>query len=138
MRTLTLKENQALYEAVSAASTDELIVVERNGKPAYVLVPYAEYQAWRAQRTALPTNWLDQTPEEVVADIKRLGPGVSSVQPATASLRELLENAPSDPDFDLEEWTRDWAKIEAEMKEAERRDWAKTEAQIKASLGYGQ
>ena len=134
MKTLTLKENQALYEAVSAVSADEPIVVERNGKPAYVLVPYAEYQAWRAQRTALPANWLDQTPEEVVAEIKRLGPSRMVREPLT-SLAEVLANSPHDPDFNLEEWTREWAKIEAEMKEAERRDWLKTEAEMRAVLG---
>ena len=97
-------------------------------------MPYAEYQA---QRSTLPVNWFEQTPEEVVADIKRQGPGVPNVRRATASLRELLENSPSDPDFDLEEWTREWAKIEAEMKAAEKLDWAKTEAEMRAILEGG-
>lgn len=134
MKTLTLKENQALYEAVSAVSADEPIIVERNGQPVYVLVPYADYQAWRAQRAALSANRLNQTPEEVVADIKRLGPSRMVREPLT-SLAEVLANSPHDPDFNLEEWTRDWAKIEAEMKEAERRDWLKTEAEMRAILG---
>lgn len=115
MKTLTLKESQTLYEAIAVAAPDEPIVVERNGQPVYVLVPYAEYQALRPQHSTLPVNWFEQTPEEVVADIKRQGPGVPNVRRATASLRELLENSPSDPDFDLAEWQREWAAIEAEI-----------------------
>jgi hypothetical protein len=115
MKTLTLKENQTLYEAIAVAAPDEPLIVERNGQPVYVLVPYAEYQAQRAQHSTLPVNWFEQTPEEVVADIKRQGPGVPNVRRATASLRELLENAPSDPGFDLAEWQREWAAIEAEI-----------------------
>ena len=63
----------------------------------------------------MPDNWLERTPEEVVADIKLRGPGVPDVREATASLAELLANAPHDPDFNLEEWNREWAKIEAEI-----------------------
>jgi hypothetical protein len=138
MKTLTLKESQTLYEAIAVAAPDEPLIVERNGQPVYVLVPYAEYQAQHPQRSTLPVNWFEQTPEEVVADIKRQGPGVPNVRLATASLRELLENSPSNPDFDLEEWTREWTKIEAEMKAAEKLDWAKTEAEMRAILEGGQ
>jgi len=56
------------------------------------------------------------------------------VRKATVSLKELLENSPHDPDFDLEEWTRDLARVEAEMKAAEVRDWLKTESEMRASL----
>ena len=119
MKTLTLKENQTLYEAVTAAAPDEPLVVERNGNPIYVLLPYHEYQAFHAwlmqQRASLPDNWFEQTPEEVVADIKREGTGVPNVRRATASLQELLENSPVDPDFDLAKWRHDWATIEVEI-----------------------
>ena len=45
--------------------------------------------------------------------------------PATfvpGSLAEALQNAPHDPDFDLETWTRQWDAIEAEMKAIDRAD----------------
>ncbi len=119
MKTITLKENQTLYEVVAKASPDEPIVVEREGRPYLVLLPYEEYQAFRTwqtrQRLALPDNWFEQTPEEVVADIRRQGPGVPNVRRATSSLAELLADSPHDPDFNLEEWEREWAAIEAEI-----------------------
>lgn len=45
-----------------------------------------------------------------------------TTHPATASLAELLQNAPEDPDFDLESWTQQWQAIEAEMKALDRTD----------------
>jgi hypothetical protein len=55
------------------------------------------------------------TPEEVVAKIKATPPNPANVHPATESLADLLLSAPEDPDFDLAAWSRDWAKVEAEM-----------------------
>ncbi len=139
MKTITLKENEALYEVVAKASPDEPIVVEREGRPVFVLVPYDEYQMLRASQITPPemlhVDWPeDRTLEDVVADIKRLGPS-RVVREPTASLAELLADPPHDPDFNLEEWTREWAKIEAEMKAEEERDALKTEAEMKAILG---
>ena len=54
--------------------------------------------------------------EEVVARIKATPPNLANIRPATGSLAEALQNAPDDPDFDLETWTQQWAAIEAEMK----------------------
>ena len=57
------------------------------------------------------------TPEEVVARIKALGPtDPRYIRPATGSLAEALRNKPYDPDFDYEEWNRQWAEFEAELK----------------------
>jgi hypothetical protein len=57
------------------------------------------------------------TPEEVVAKIKALGPSdPRNIRLAQGSLAEVLRSIPSDPDFDFEEWNRQWAEIEAEMK----------------------
>ncbi len=56
------------------------------------------------------------TPEEVVAEIKATPPNPANIHPATESLADLLRDAPHDPDFDLESWQRDWARVEAEMK----------------------
>jgi hypothetical protein len=68
------------------------------------------------------TNELEDYPslEEVVARIKASPPNPANIHPATASLAELLLNAPEDPDFDLETWKRDWANVEAEIKAIER------------------
>ena len=62
------------------------------------------------------------TLEEVVAKIKALPRDPDNIRPATASLRELLENAPEDPDFDLVRWQEEWDRVEAEMKAIERAD----------------
>ena len=56
------------------------------------------------------------TLEEVVAEIKATPPNPAAIRPATGSLAEDLQNSPEDPDFDLETWTREWARVEAEMK----------------------
>jgi hypothetical protein len=56
------------------------------------------------------------TLEEVVARIKNTPPNPASIRLATGSLADHLRNAPDDPDFDLETWTREWEQIEAEMK----------------------
>jgi cell pole-organizing protein PopZ len=56
------------------------------------------------------------TLEEVVAQIKATPPNPAAIHPATASLADLLLDAPEDPDFDLERWTQQWAAVEAEMK----------------------
>ncbi|MFN8491666.1 MAG: hypothetical protein U0350_28970 [Caldilineaceae bacterium] len=57
------------------------------------------------------------SPEEVVAQIKALGPtDPRYIRPATGSLAEALRNKPYDPDFDFDEWNRQWAEFEAELK----------------------
>lgn len=139
MKTLTLKENQTLYEVIAQQTpVAEPIVLEQGGRRIAVLLPLEEYEAYRAWRQAesIHSDWSeDRTLEDVVADIKRLGPS-RLVRESTASLKDLLENSPHDPDFNLEKWTRDWAKVEAEMKADEERDRLKTEAQMRAILGY--
>jgi hypothetical protein len=54
--------------------------------------------------------------EEVVARIQNMPPNPASIRPATGSLADHLRNAPDDPDFDLETWTKEWERVEAEMK----------------------
>ena len=98
MKTLTLKENQTLYEVVAQQSpVDEPIVLEQGGRRIAVLLPPDEYEAYRAWRQAesIHIDWSeDRTLEDVVADIKRRGPGIPNYREATASLKDLLENAP--------------------------------------------
>ncbi len=38
------------------------------------------------------------------------------IRPASASLADVLRAAPSDSSFDLENWTRQWSGVEAELK----------------------
>jgi len=56
------------------------------------------------------------TLEEVVAKIKAMPPTRADVYPTTRSLADLLRDSPQDPSFDLEEWTREWDKVEIETK----------------------
>lgn len=77
--------------------------------------------------TDLLANVLATEPEEdelevLVARIKATPPNPASIRPATGSLIEALKNTPEDPDFDLEIWSHEWAKVEAEMKAIERAD----------------
>ena len=126
MKTLTLKENQTLYEVVAQqALIDEPLVLEQGGRQIAVLLPPGEYEAYRAwrQAQAIHSDWSeDRTLEDVVADIKRQGPGIPNYREATASLKDLLENAPHDPDFNLAEWEREWAKINAEIEADDERE----------------
>jgi len=122
MKTLVLKENQVIYETAITESLreGEAVILERDGHPIAALVPIEEYEAFRAwkenQQTMTPIDWSeDRTIEEVVADIKKRGPGVPNFREATASFADLLANAPHDPDFNLEAWEREWANVEAEI-----------------------
>lgn len=54
--------------------------------------------------------------QEIIAEIKALEPSQDSFHPATQSLADLLADAPDDPSFDLEEWNREWARAEAEIR----------------------
>ena len=129
MKTLILKDNQVIYETTIDASlrAGETIILERDGRAVAALVPIEEYEAFRVWRERQPresisADWPDdRTLEEVVADIRRRGPGISNVREPTASLAELLANAPHDPDFNLEAWEREWAKINAEIEAEDER-----------------
>ncbi len=66
-------------------------------------------------RDALRQEDFFPTPEQVVAKIKALPKNPNAIRPAQGSLAEALRNAPHDPDFNLEEWNREWAKMEAEI-----------------------
>jgi len=69
-----------------------------------------------------PTPEVLTTLEELVASIQSLPRDPNNIRPATGSLQELLENAPEDPEFDLDEWQRQWDLFEQELKEIERAD----------------
>jgi len=65
------------------------------------------------------------TPEWVVAKIRALPANPNAIRPAQGSLVEALQNAAHDPDFNLEEWEREWAAVEAEMQAMEDREATK-------------
>jgi antitoxin (DNA-binding transcriptional repressor) of toxin-antitoxin stability system len=122
MKTLELKENQVVYDAETrqALTWRDPIILTQHGQRVAALLPIEEYDAyvaWRAaQQEVIEFDWSeDRTIEDVVADIKRRGPGIPNFREATASLKDLLENSPHDPDFNLEEWQREWDKINAEI-----------------------
>jgi predicted CopG family antitoxin len=63
------------------------------------------------------------TPEEVVARIRATPPNPNNLRPPVGSLAEYLARpVPPDPNFNLEEWQREWDAVEAEMKAADRAD----------------
>ena len=64
---------------------------------------------------ALADQYIPPTLEEVVARAKSLPPNPNAIRPAEGSLLEYLRTAPDDPNFDLEAWEQEWAKIEAEI-----------------------
>jgi antitoxin (DNA-binding transcriptional repressor) of toxin-antitoxin stability system len=123
LRRLSLKEERVVYEAAIDESLreGETIILEREGRPVAALVPIDEYESFRAwregrrQETAPYDRPDNRTIEEIVADIQRRSPGAQNVREPMASLADLLAHAPRDPSFKLEEWEREWARIEAEI-----------------------
>jgi prevent-host-death family protein len=107
---------------------DEAVYITQHGRPQAVLVSYNHYEHLReqARHRMTPANieTIRNDPELValVERIKATPPNPAAIRPATGSLAEALQNAPEDPDFDLETWTRQWDAIEAEMKAIDRAD----------------
>jgi predicted DNA-binding antitoxin AbrB/MazE fold protein len=80
-----------------------------------------ERQTVRIQ--VLPGESIEETEQEdyptlteIIAEIRTMQPNPTNFHSATQSLAELLMNSPEDPSFDVEEWNREWARVEAEMK----------------------
>ncbi len=67
-------------------------------------------------RDALYRDDYFPTPEQVVAKIKGLPKNPMNPMPAQGSLLEHLRNSPTDPNFDLDAWNKEWKIVEAEMK----------------------
>ena len=129
------------YEFSTQVTDSEAVVIPpeyarklHKGTPLRVILLVDE----QAQRNGT----VDETPqeaqadlpslEELVAEIRRLGPNPHNITLGRGRLAEKLAHPLSEPDstFDLEEWTREWDRIEAEMKaqslaheEAERQQW---------------
>jgi prevent-host-death family protein len=108
---------------------DEVVYITQHGRPQAVLVSYEHYEQLLRKATAQTAALVDPEiirnhPDMIalVDRIKATPPNPNNIHPATASLADLLRNAPQDPDFDLETWTRQWDAIEAEMKAIDRAD----------------
>ncbi len=108
---------------------EDAVYITQHGRPQAVLVSYEHYEQLLKQATTQTVPPVDpetirNDPEMIalVEQIKAEPPNPATIRPATGSLAEALQNAPEDPDFDLETWTRQWDAIEAEMKAIDRAD----------------
>lgn len=107
---------------------DNAVYITQHGRPQAVLVSYEHYEQLLKQAgdqpAAVDPETIRNDPELIalVERIKATPPNPAMIHPATASLADLLQNAPEDPDFDLETWTRQWQAVEAEMKAIDRAD----------------
>jgi prevent-host-death family protein len=106
---------------------DNAVYITQHGRPQAVLVSYKHYEQLLKQVKAQPglavtPETIRQEPEMIalVEWIKATPPNPAAIRPATGLLAEALQNAPKDPNFDLEIWTRQWEAIEAEMKAIDR------------------
>lgn len=63
-----------------------------------------------------PTEDTYPTLLEVVAKIQATKPNPAQFRPPSGNLADLLWDAPNDPKFNLEDWSRQWSAVEAEMK----------------------
>jgi prevent-host-death family protein len=106
---------------------DNAVYITQHGRPQAVLVSYEYYEYLLKQVTTQTVPPVDpetirNDPEMIalVEKIKAEPPNPAAIRHATGSLAEALQNAPEDPDFDLETWTRQWDAVEAEMKAIDR------------------
>ena len=124
---LRRKVSQTIKE-LQHAGREEAVYITQHGQPQAVLVSYEHYEQLVEQakrHTAQPdAETIRNNPEMIalVECIKATPPSWAAIRPATGSLAEALQNAPEDPDFDLETWTRQWNALEAEMKAIDRAD----------------
>ena len=107
---------------------DDTVYITQHGRPQAVLVSYEHYEQLleqTKQSTARPDAETIRNNPEMIALVERIKatpPNPAAIRPATGSLAEALRNAPEDPNFDLEAWTRQWDTIETEMKAIDRAD----------------
>ena len=107
----------------------DAVYITQHGRPQAVLLSYERYEqllerANQSVATAVDLETIQNDPELValVEQIQATPPNPNNIHPATASLAELLQNAPPAPDFDLTTWTQQWQAVEAEIKAINRAD----------------
>jgi len=83
MKTLSLSEAKMKLSALldSIGTTDEEVVITKNGRPAAVLVSPDEFESWRETQAVLSDN-------ELMEEIKK---GLSALRKKKASLYTLDE-----------------------------------------------
>lgn len=60
-------------------------------------------------------SWVPSV-SEVVNRIKAIPPNTDLIRQPEGSLADALRDGPTDPDFDLEQWQKEWEAAEAEIK----------------------
>ncbi|MEM7349118.1 MAG: type II toxin-antitoxin system Phd/YefM family antitoxin [Chloroflexota bacterium] len=108
---------------------DNAIYITQHGRPQAVLVSYDHYEQLleqtRDHTDAITRQEAIQNDPEMIALadwISNTPPNPAAIHPATASLSDLLQDSPEDPDFDLTSWTEQWDALETEMKEIDQAD----------------
>lgn len=74
MKKVTLRESKAPYTLAVDDETlaQEPVILERDGRPMAVIVPLAEYEAFRAWRTAAQEPWPQEPPPTPEGDLEAL------------------------------------------------------------------
>ena len=80
MKKVVLRETQAPYTLTidDATLTNEPVILEREGRPVAVLVPIAQYEAFRVWREGLDEPWPQEPPptpegdQEALAAVERI------------------------------------------------------------------
>lgn len=108
---------------------EDAVYITQHGQPQAVLLSLERYEQLRRQageQAAEPADLTairsDPALLALTEQIKAEPPDPAACRPATGSLAEALQNAPEDPDFDLDTWTRQWEAVEAEIKAIDRAD----------------
>jgi prevent-host-death family protein len=103
----------------------ERIILTSRGKPKAALVSIDDLERLRRaeEPESLPLSEAGSL-DELVAAIRRLPPGRDTYEPGRGSLAAALAAQPGNPDFDLQSWNVEWARVEAEMARIEAEDAA--------------
>ena len=101
----------------------ERIILTSRGKPKAALVSIDDLERLRQSEAPEPPPLSKaDSLEELVAAIRRLPPGRDTYEPGRGSLAAALAAQPADPNFDLQAWNEEWARVEAEMARIEAED----------------
>lgn len=103
----------------------ERIILTSRGKPKAALVSIDDLERLRqSEEPELPPLSAAGSLEELVAAIRRRSPGRDTYEPGRGSLATTLAAQPTNPNFDLQTWNEEWARVEAEMARIEAEDAA--------------
>lgn len=60
--------------------------------------------------------------EQLVQEVQSMPPNPDAIIPAKGDLLSALQNSPEDPEFDLEQWQRQWSAVETEIQAVTRQN----------------